>query len=277
MLNTITSKRMRWSGVKRRTRYPPSLADIKKKGKKKHTLSMDAVFDKNLYTELKVKWWRGRVDELQRSILSVCMHTSYTAAQSWINFQKSNTANLLSNDEKVSTNRLHVKHYGSKTWLKVFLICLSKIKKKHGWQRLPILKKNSRRLEQTCFQCRKNSKSWQISSWSRRTFAKWKKRKCLIMKTFKVGLSNSSYILFFRDNVETHMKNSGDEGLLSLLDPFSLKPLLISFSYFSLYASLSRTSLEISCFRCSTCWMSCVFSPSRMCRCWTRLNRQDCA
>ena len=54
---------------------------------------------------------------------------------------------------------------------------------------------------------------------------------------------------------QTHMKNSGEDGL-SLLEPFSRKPLLTNFSYFSLYASLSRTSLEISCLRWSTCCSS---------------------
>ena len=75
---------------------------------------------------------------------------------------------------------------------------------------------------------------------------------------------------------QTHMKNSGEDGL-SLLEPFSRKPLLTSFSYFSLYASLSRTSLEISCLRWSTCCSSWFFSDSRTCLCCTLLKRQDWA
>lgn len=70
LLHTITSKRMRWGGVKRQARNPPSLADKKRKKKKggrkkkksQNILSMDALFDKNLYTESKVKWWkRGKL------------------------------------------------------------------------------------------------------------------------------------------------------------------------------------------------------------------------
>lgn len=121
------------------------------------------------------------------------------------------------------------------------------------------------RLEQTPVvkKIKTEKKSWLIS---------FLRLVCPITKKSQWKLFNEGTDkLSFHDNVETHMKNSGEEGLLSLLDPFSLKPLLMSFSYFSLYASLSRASLEISALRWSTCWTSCVFSPSRTCRCCTRL------
>lgn len=54
------------------------------------------------------------------------------------------------------------------------------------------------------------------------------------------------------DTRMTHMKNSGEDGL-SLVEPASRNPFApVSFSHFSLYASLSRASRLISCLSCST-------------------------
>uniref|UniRef100_A0A0E9W816 Uncharacterized protein n=1 Tax=Anguilla anguilla TaxID=7936 RepID=A0A0E9W816_ANGAN len=73
----------------------------------------------------------------------------------------------------------------------------------------------------------KKAKGWKCGSWHSKRHKKYSHGH------FNEGVEKLDFCFLF-SNADTHMKNSGDEGLLSLLEPVSLKPFPTSFSYFSL-------------------------------------------